>query len=72
LTELFGIFVNEFEEWPVTMTRTFPELNQVVFVHDKKPSKFFGDGSQVNLGWMDRRVKNKSCCMNGVSDNDDF
>jgi len=38
----------------------------------KKPSEFFGDGSQVNLGWMDRRVKNKSCCMNGVSDNDDF
>jgi len=50
LTELFGVFINGFKEWPVTTTRTFPELDHVVFVHDKEPSEFFGDGSQVNLG----------------------
>jgi len=27
------------------MTRTFPELDQVVFVYDEEPSEFFGDGS---------------------------
>ena len=54
------------------MTRTFLELDQVVFVCDKEPSEFFGDGSWVDLEWMDRRVKDKSCYMDGVSDNDDF
>jgi len=43
------IFVNGFEEWPVTITRTFPELNQVVFVHNEEPSEFFEDGNQVYL-----------------------
>ena len=45
MTEPFGVFVNGFEEWPVTMTRTLLELDQVVFVCDKEPSEFFGDGS---------------------------
>jgi len=47
--EPFGVFVNGFEEWPVTMTRTFSELNQVVFVHNEEPSEFFEDGNQVYL-----------------------
>jgi len=45
LTELFGVFINRLEEWPVTTTRTFPELDQVVAVCDEEPSEFFGDGS---------------------------
>ena len=55
--EPFGITVNSFEERPVTSARIFPKLNQVVTVHGENFPKFFGNGSQVNLERMDRRVK---------------
>ena len=55
--EPFGITVNSFEERPVTSARIFPKLNQVVTVHGENFPKFFGNGSQVNLERVDRRVK---------------
>jgi len=70
--ELFDVFANRLKEWLVTMTRTFPELDQVIVVHDEEPSKFFGNGSRVYLGWIDRKVKDKSCYIDRVSDDNDF
>ena len=54
------------------MTRTFPELDQTVIVCNEKLSKFFGNDSQVYLREVDRRVEDKSCCINRVSDDNDF
>ena len=43
--KLFGISVNNFEERPVTATRTFPELNLVVIICEEKLPKFFENSS---------------------------
>jgi len=72
LTKLFGVSVNNFEERPVTVAKTFPELNQVVIICEEKLPKFFGNGSQVNLKEIDRRIKYKSSHVNRVYDNNDF
>ncbi len=68
----FGLFVDRFEERPVTTTRILPELNWVDVVHDKEPSEFFGDGSQLNLGRVNGRVEYEFCCMDRVSNDNDF
>jgi len=72
LEKLFGVSVNNFEERPVTATRAFPELNQVVIICEEKLPKFLGNGSQVNLEKMDKKVKYRSSCMDRVCDNDNF
>jgi len=72
LTKLFDVFVNGLEEWPVMTTRTFPELDRVIIVYDKESFEFFEDSSQVYLGWMDRKVEDKSCYTDRVSNDNDF
>ena len=70
--KLFCISANRFEERPITVTRTFPELDQIVVVCNEKLPKFFGNDSQVYLKGVDRRVEDESSYMNRVSDNNDF
>ena len=70
--KLFCVSADGFEERPIAVTRTFPELDQIVVVCDEKLSKFFGNDSQVYLKEVNRRVEDKSSCMNRVSDNNDF
>jgi len=43
--KLFCVSVNRFEEKPIAITRTFPELDQIVIVCNEKLSKFFGNNS---------------------------
>jgi len=72
LIKTFGVLADGFEERPVIKTKILPELNWVVIVHDEEPPKFFRDDSWVNLGGVDGRVEDKSCCMDRVSDDNNF
>ena len=68
--KLFSVSVNSFEERPVTSTRTFPELNWIVYIGDEKLPKYFRNGSWLYLEWIDCWIENLLCSMNRVCDDE--
>jgi len=53
---------------PMLFTRAIPKFDTVLRIFGKTFSKFHGNSCRVNLIWMSGRVKDSSCDMKGVSD----
>jgi len=59
-------------ELPITLARIFSEFDFVLLLTAKELSEAIKDKSSLLLEYVQRRVKDLFCHMNGVHDNNDF
>ena len=69
--ELFGLFVYSWMKRPFSAARAIPKSDRVARTFVKESSKILRNSNGLQLVWMRGWIKNVSCSMNGVSDDND-